>query len=110
MQLQNVAAQEWLEACGTHAFDVVYLDPMFPEPDKRAKAKKEMAAFQSLIGGDTDADTLLEPARRVARQRVVVKRPRSAPWLAGQKPDFSYDGESTRFDAYLPLHPWQAPG
>lgn len=84
------------------AFDVVYLDPMFPEPDKRAKSKKEMAAFQTLIGGDVDADSLLEPARRIAGKRVIVKRPRHAPWLAGVKPNFVFEGESTRFDGYLP--------
>jgi len=104
MRLLQSNALEWLVQEGKPAsFDVVYLDPMFPEPDKRARAKKEMHAFQTLIGGDTDADALLEPARRIARQRVVVKRPRTAPWLAGLKPDFCFDGESTRFDAYLPL-------
>jgi 16S rRNA (guanine1516-N2)-methyltransferase len=104
MQLEQHDARQWLPEQGQPAsYDVVYLDPMFPEPDKRARAKKDMHAFQTLIGGDTDADVLLAPARRIARQRVVVKRPRTAPWLAGVKPDFSFDGESTRFDAYLPL-------
>ena len=84
-------------------FDVIFLDPMFPEPDKRAKSKKEMAAFQQIIGGDEDADVLLEPARRLAGKRVIVKRPRHAPHLAGIKPNFVFEGESTRFDGYLPL-------
>ncbi|SFN74898.1 16S rRNA (guanine1516-N2)-methyltransferase [Formivibrio citricus] len=84
------------------SFDVVYLDPMFPEPDKRAKSKKEMSAFQTLIGGDLDADALLALARKLAGKRVIVKRPRHAPWLAGEKPNFVFEGESTRFDGYLP--------
>lgn len=83
-------------------FDVVYLDPMFPEPGKRAKSKKNMAAFQTLIGGDEDADALLAPARLIAKKRVIVKRPRHAPLMAGARADFVYDGESTRFDGYLP--------
>ncbi|WP_157669754.1 class I SAM-dependent methyltransferase [Chitinibacter sp. GC72] len=87
------------------AFDVVYLDPMFPEPSKRAKSKKDMAAFQTLIGGDEDADALLAPARQIALKRVTVKRPRHAPHIAGVKPDFALEGESTRFDGYLPLKP-----
>ncbi|MBB5191142.1 16S rRNA (guanine1516-N2)-methyltransferase [Silvimonas terrae] len=104
MRLQQQDARNWLPEHGQPAsYDVVYLDPMFPEPDKRARAKKDMHAFQTLIGGDADADVLLAPARRIARQRVVVKRPRTAPWLAGVKPDFCFDGESTRFDAYLPM-------
>ncbi len=83
-------------------FDVVYLDPMFPEPGKRAKSKKNMAAFQTLIGGDEDADALLAPARLIAKKRIIVKRPRHAPLMAGARPDFVFDGESTRFDGYLP--------
>ncbi|WP_288843285.1 class I SAM-dependent methyltransferase [uncultured Deefgea sp.] len=83
-------------------FDVVYLDPMFPEPGKRAKSKKSMAAFQTLIGGDEDADALLAPARLIAKKRIIVKRPRLAPLMAGARPDFVFDGESTRFDGYLP--------
>ncbi|MDR3410506.1 MAG: class I SAM-dependent methyltransferase [Formivibrio sp.] len=103
MTLLQTDARTWLENPPQDAaFDVVYLDPMFPEPDKRAKSKKEMAAFQTLIGGDVDADALLAPARKLALKRVIVKRPRHAPWLAGEKPNFVFDGESTRFDGYLP--------
>ncbi|SMC24102.1 16S rRNA (guanine1516-N2)-methyltransferase [Andreprevotia lacus DSM 23236] len=101
MQLVHADALQWLRGCAQQ-FEVVFLDPMFPEPGKRAKSKKDMAAFQTLIGGDVDADGLLAPARRLATRRVVVKRPRIAPWLNQQKPDFDYPGESTRFDAYLP--------
>lgn len=84
-------------------FDVVFLDPMFPDPTKRAKSKKEMAAFQAVIGDDPDANDLLKPARLLAKKRVIVKRPRIAPCMAGTKPDFVFGGESTRFDGYLPL-------
>ncbi|MEN9657870.1 MAG: hypothetical protein RL571_1335 [Pseudomonadota bacterium] len=83
-------------------FDVVFLDPMFPDPTKRAKSKKEMAAFQTVIGDDPDANALLLPARALAKKRVIVKRPRIAPCMAGVKPDFVFGGESTRFDGYLP--------
>lgn len=109
IQLQHVHALDWLREAEPAQFDVVYLDPMFPEPDKRAKSKKEMAVLQALLGGDTDADALLEPALQVATKRVVVKRPRHAPWLAERKPDFVYEGESTRFDVYRPVAAQQAP-
>lgn len=80
--------------------DVVYLDPMFPERRSSAAVKKEMSLFHDLIGPDADADALLEPALELARYRVVVKRPRHAPVLAGQKPGLVLSGKSSRFDIY----------
>ncbi len=84
--------------------DVVVLDPMFPHRDKSALVKKEMQVFQAVVGEDGDADGLLQPALRAARKRVVVKRPRLAPPLAGMKPDFVVEGKSGRFDVYLPAN------
>lgn len=81
--------------------DVVYLDPMFPHRDKSALVKKEMRVFRTVVGEDPDADALLAPALAAARRRVVVKRPRHAPWLAGRKPALSQEGKSARFDIYL---------
>lgn len=82
--------------------DVVYLDPMFPHRDKSAMVKKDMKVFRSLVGADADADGLLQLARQVARKRVVVKRPRIAPDLAGVAPQLRLQGQSSRFDIYLP--------
>ncbi|EMM5119272.1 TPA: 16S rRNA (guanine(1516)-N(2))-methyltransferase RsmJ, partial [Providencia stuartii] len=55
--------------------DVIYLDPMYPHRQKSALVKKEMRVFQSLVGADDDADSLLAPALALAKRRVVVKRP-----------------------------------
>lgn len=82
-------------------FDVVYLDPMFPERTKSALVKKPMRLFHALVGADEDADLLLEKALNVALKRVVVKRPLHAEPLAGKAPDVSYKGKAVRFDAYL---------
>lgn len=80
--------------------DVVLLDPMYPERGASAAARKEMAILQALLGGDTDADELLDGALALARHRVVVKRPRAAPPLAGRAPTHRIEGRSTRFDVY----------
>lgn len=80
---------------------VVYLDPMFPHRDKSALVKKEMRVFRAVVGEDQDADALLAPALRAATKRVVVKRPRHAPWLDGRKPSLVQEGKSARFDIYL---------
>jgi 16S rRNA (guanine1516-N2)-methyltransferase len=81
--------------------DVVYLDPMFPHREKAALVKKDMRIFRTVVGEDMDADALLEPALAVARKRVVVKRPRHAPFLAERKPSLELAGQSSRFDIYL---------
>ena len=80
-------------------FDVVYLDPMYPDRGKTALAKKEMQLLRELTGGDADADELLAAAN--ARRRVVVKRPRAAPPLAGREPSLALSGTQARFDVYL---------
>ncbi|MDO6747132.1 class I SAM-dependent methyltransferase [Gilvimarinus sp. 1_MG-2023] len=80
--------------------DVVYLDPMFPERQKAAQVKKEMQAFHTLVGGDQDADELLQQALGLARYRVVVKRPRKAPNLADTPPSYTLEGKTSRFDIY----------
>ncbi len=84
--------------------DVVYLDPMYPHPQHKkqtALVKKEMRVFQSLVGPDTDADQLLQPALALATKRVVVKRPDYAPWLDDCKPDMAIATKKNRFDVYV---------
>ena len=41
-------------AADSKQFDVVYLDPMFPERRKSAKVKKDMALLQQLLGHQTE--------------------------------------------------------
>ncbi|MFA6408822.1 MAG: class I SAM-dependent methyltransferase [Gammaproteobacteria bacterium] len=81
--------------------DAVYIDPMFPEKRKTALPKKEMRILRELVGDDTDSDALLPLALQVAKKRVVVKRPRLAPFLNNKKPNFSLTGQSSRFDVYV---------
>lgn len=81
--------------------DVVYLDPMFPERKKSAAVKKEMQVFHHLIGPDADADQVCHAALAIARGRVVVKRPRTAPALAACTPSHSIEGKRNRYDIYL---------
>ncbi|SPY38484.1 metallothionein SmtA [Pasteurella canis] len=84
--------------------DAVYLDPMYPHKQKSALVKKEMRVFQHLVGADTDADNLLEPALKLAKKRVVVKRPDYANFLAQHSPDFSRETKNHRFDIYVKHH------
>ncbi|MDG0969987.1 MAG: class I SAM-dependent methyltransferase [Porticoccaceae bacterium] len=91
-QLDNVT--------GGDDYDVVYLDPMFPHRSKSAKVKKEMQAFQKIVGPDSDSDFLVDRALQLARYRVVIKRPLIAGYLADRKPHYSLSGKNTRFDIF----------
>ncbi len=102
LTLLHVVSQQALHDI-TPAPDVVYLDPMYPHRQKSAMVKKEMRVFQSLVGADDDADALLEPARRLAKKRIVVKRPDYAPPLAGVVTQSAVVTKSHRFDIYPPL-------
>jgi 16S rRNA (guanine1516-N2)-methyltransferase len=83
------------------SIDVVYLDPMFPERTKSAQIKKDMLAFHSVVGADTDADALLPLACQAAKYRVVVKRPRKAPFLNNAEPSYQLEGKTSRYDIYV---------
>lgn len=84
--------------------DVVYLDPMYPQKQKSAAVKKEMAYFHLLLGNaELENDkALLQAAQRLAQKRVIVKRPANGVFLADVQPAFQYQGKTTRFDGYLP--------
>jgi len=100
MELLQADGRDYLAAADTPEVDVVYLDPMFPARRKSAAVNKSMAAFHQVVGADTDADGLLPLALEKARHRVVVKRPRQAPPLAGVSPSYSLTGKAGRFDIY----------
>jgi len=81
--------------------EVIYLDPMFPHKEKSALVKKEMRMLQDVVGQDEDADALLNLALTIATNRVVVKRPAYADFLAEIKPQTSIKTKKHRFDIYL---------
>jgi 16S rRNA (guanine1516-N2)-methyltransferase len=80
--------------------DTVYLDPMHPERKKSALTRKEMRLFRGVVGKDPDAPALLEVALASTRHRVVVKRPRLAPPIAGPIPTARLESRTIRFDIY----------
>jgi 16S rRNA (guanine1516-N2)-methyltransferase len=83
--------------------DVVYLDPMYPPKRKKsALARKEMQVLRSLVGDDEDSLQLFDVARKIAGDRVVVKRPIHAEPIV-DAPSMSYESKLVRFDVYLKL-------
>ncbi|TQV72285.1 hypothetical protein FLL45_18885 [Aliikangiella marina] len=83
------------------SFEVIYLDPMFPERKKSALVKKEMRLFKQLAGEDNDADRLFNWAMSQPVKRVVVKRPKGAPILGSSKPSHEIKAKKFRYDVYL---------
>lgn len=81
---------------------VVYLDPMFPKRTKSALVKQELRTLKDVVGADLDADELLAIAKQIATKRIVVKRPKIAPYLANIPPHTSQVGKANRFDIYMP--------
>ena len=101
MDLLSADSQDYLSHISDNERpDVIYLDPMFPDRQKSADVKKEMAAFHHVVGKDEDADSLLDKALAQALYRVVVKRPRKAPFIANKTPSYQLEGKSSRYDIY----------
>lgn len=86
--------------------DVIYLDPMYPDRKKAASVKKNMQLLQKLHSEETQANhdqhQLLLLARKAAKKRIVVKRPKGAENIASLKPAFTVESKKTRYDIYLP--------
>lgn len=84
-------------------FDVLYIDPMYPEKKKSALPKKEMRILQKFFENQpSDAGLIKEVFKEGSKKfnRVVVKRPLNGPELEkGVKVKFK--GSSTRFDVYI---------
>jgi 16S rRNA (guanine1516-N2)-methyltransferase len=81
LQLVHTSSFEFMDRA-SRGPDVIYLDPMYPERSKSALPKKELRIVKKLVGDDPDADALLKPARALARDRVIVKRPAMPPlWM-----------------------------
>ncbi|MHC5226406.1 class I SAM-dependent methyltransferase [Ignatzschineria sp. LJL83] len=81
--------------------DAIYMDPMYPERKKSALVKKELRIIRNLVGSDMDSEQLLLTALESKVQRVVVKRPKGATYVADLVPNHSVESPNTRFDVYL---------
>lgn len=81
--------------------DVIYLDPMYPDRKKSASVKKNMQLLQMLLGKDEDTKELLDISLKVAKKRVVVKRPKGADNLSTLKPTYQVISKKTRYDIYI---------
>ncbi len=81
--------------------DVILLDPMFPERTKSALVKKKFQLIHYLENPCTDETELLSAAFSASPQKIIVKRPIKAPFLAGRKPSYDVKDKIIRYDCYI---------
>ena len=81
-----------------YVYDVILLDPMFPERQKSGLIKKKFQLLQQLESPCSDEKDMLEAAIGAAGHKVIIKRPAKGPYLAGVKPDYSIEGKAVRYD------------
>jgi len=104
LTIMNVDAITYLKNLPiSDTFQVIYMDPMYPAPERKSNAlvKKEMRILRALVGDDIDVNDLFHLALQKAMQRVVVKRPKYADSLVGATPSLHIESKNTRFDVYL---------
>jgi 16S rRNA (guanine1516-N2)-methyltransferase len=93
IQLLQTSEQRW---------NVVYLDPMFPQRNKRALPNRGLQHLQVLTRereAEVDLETVLRIAQRAAKDRVVLKRRARDPVI--ESPAFQVKGQAVRFDVYV---------
>lgn len=87
--------------------DVVYLDPMFPTRRKSAAVKKKFQLLHALEKPCTlaEQEALLCAAYSAHPHKIVIKRPAKAEALAGQKPSYTVQGKTVRYDVLVEPSP-----
>lgn len=79
-------------------YDVVYLDPMFPERQKSSLIKKKFQLLQKLESPCMEGEKMLNAALQVNAKRIIIKRPAKGPFIADVKPEYSITGKAIRYD------------
>ena len=82
------------------AFDVIYVDPMYPPKKSKAAPPRRAQLLQLIAGEDLDQYDLLRWVREHAR-RMVVKRPKYAPPALEEAPHHQVESKMVRWDVWL---------
>lgn len=111
--IQGDSRQLYQQGMLPHA-DVVYCDPMFPAKKKVALSTKAMQMMKKHVDQEQDERGLLDTAIKLAKERVVVKRPlKAVPLACGLsahglsdsaskiKPTMVFSGKVIRYDVYV---------
>lgn len=84
--------------------DVIYLDPMFPDNSYKSAVNKNMQFLHEIVSPPSldDEQNLLQIAKNTLNKngKILVKRPKSAPFFANCEPIDSMGNDVIRFDEY----------
>lgn len=82
---------------------VIYLDPMYDEINKKTLPRKEMQVLRNVLPKGTPEDTerLFYHSFEIVKDRVVMKRSMKAKVKFSDHFSHSIIGKSTRYDVYL---------
>ena len=89
-----------LIAQANREYDVIYIDPMFPEKSGTAAVRGPMQHLQRFIGPDEDAMELLLVALQAGCRRVVLKRPPHGEWLSPIQPTHIFKNKNSRYEVF----------
>lgn len=78
--------------------EVIFIDPMHPQRQKKALVKKHLQVLQQFLLPNDDVKELIQLAMQKCNKRVVVKWPVKEQAL--MPADFSVCGKTIRFDVY----------
>ena len=82
-------------------YDLVYLDPMFPARAKSGLIKKKFQLLQKLERPEENGEELLSVAISAHPKKILVKRPKNAPFLGEKAPSYTIAGDTIRYDCIV---------
>ena len=99
LSLYRSDAKEYLSRHSS--WDVIYIDPMFPDKKKTSLPKGDMQYLQRFLSKEKNDGSLLKSAFLCKFRRLVVKRPLKTRDKDMRKADSSIQNDKIRFDIYL---------
>lgn len=85
----------------SNSYDVIYIDPMYPQTNKSARNNKDMSFLQDFVGHQPDmAEELFKLSLQSECKKIVIKRPPKAGFVYDKKPTSQIIGKAVRFDIY----------
>ena len=87
----------------TQNIDIVYLDPMYPEPSKNVLRSGDISTINHILhieNIDDDGDAIFFSIKDSNFKKIILKRPIKAD-IIDKNINYQVKGKSTRFDIYI---------